>query len=132
LRRLAAALRNRRDELALLATPETGKPLADGQAEVEKCAWCYEWFAEHGPALLARDRFQTEAVESFVDNVPLGVLFAIMPWNFPYWQVVRALAPAMAAGNVVVLKHAPSTTGCALALGTSPMRPGSRRARCPC
>jgi succinate-semialdehyde dehydrogenase / glutarate-semialdehyde dehydrogenase len=66
--------------------------------------------------MLHRDVFQTGAVESFVEYVPLGVLFAIMPWNFPYWQVIRALAPALAAGNVVVLKHAPSTTGCALAL----------------
>jgi succinate-semialdehyde dehydrogenase / glutarate-semialdehyde dehydrogenase len=66
--------------------------------------------------MLHRDVFQTGAVESFVEYVPLGVLFAIMPWNFPYWQVIRALAPALAAGTVVVLKHPPSTTGCALAL----------------
>jgi succinate-semialdehyde dehydrogenase/glutarate-semialdehyde dehydrogenase len=117
LRRLAASLRERSDELALLATREMGKPLADSHAEVQKCAWCCEWFADHGPAMLERDELKTEAVESVVEYVPLGVLFAIMPWNFPYCQVIRALAPALAAGTVVVLKHAPATTGCALALG---------------
>ena len=116
LRRLAGVLRTRSDELALLCTLEMGKPLAQSQAEVEKCAWTCEWFADHGPAMLHRDEFTTEAIESYVAYVPLGVVFAIMPWNFPYWQVVRALAPALAAGNVVVLKHAPSTTGCALRL----------------
>ena len=115
--RLAERLRAKRDELALLATLEMGKPLAESHAEVEKCAWTCEWFAEHGPALLEPDQADTEAVSSSVAYAPLGVLFAIMPWNFPYWQVVRALAPALAAGNVVVLKHAPSTTGCALKLG---------------
>ena len=116
LRRLAAAMRERFDELALLATREMGKPLEDSRAEVEKCAWCFEWFADNGPAMLERSVVDTGAVRSFVAYVPLGVLFAIMPWNFPYWQVVRALAPALTAGNVVVLKHAPSTTGCALEL----------------
>jgi acyl-CoA reductase-like NAD-dependent aldehyde dehydrogenase len=116
LRRIAFRLRERRDELALVATEEMGKPLADSRAEVEKCAWACEWFADNGPALLERERIATEAVRSYVEYVPLGVLFAIMPWNFPYWQVARALAPALAAGNVVVLKHAPATTECALRL----------------
>jgi succinate-semialdehyde dehydrogenase/glutarate-semialdehyde dehydrogenase len=116
LRRLAGALRDRSDELAMMATREMGKPLGDSRAEVEKCAWTCEWFAEHGPAMLESETAETEAVRSFVAYVPLGVLFAIMPWNFPYWQVVRALAPALTAGNVIVLKHAPSTTGCALLL----------------
>ena len=99
-----------------MATREMGKPLVDSRAEVEKCAWACEWFADHGPAMLEREEIKTEAVRSYVSYVPLGVVFAIMPWNFPYWQVVRALAPALAAGNVIVLKHAPSTTGCALLL----------------
>jgi succinate-semialdehyde dehydrogenase/glutarate-semialdehyde dehydrogenase len=116
LRRLARALRDDRDELALLATREMGKPLAESRAEVDKCAWSCEWFADHAPAMLAPDDAPTEALRSYVAYVPLGVVFAIMPWNFPYWQVVRALAPAVAAGNVIVLKHAPSTTGCALRL----------------
>jgi succinate-semialdehyde dehydrogenase / glutarate-semialdehyde dehydrogenase len=116
LRRLAGALRERREALASLATAEMGKPLLESRAEVEKCALTCDWYAEHAPALLEPERVDTEALRSLVVPVPLGVLFAIMPWNFPYWQVVRALAPALAAGNVMVLKHAPSTTGCALAL----------------
>jgi succinate-semialdehyde dehydrogenase/glutarate-semialdehyde dehydrogenase len=116
LRRLAASLRERREELALMATHEMGKPLLDSRVEVDKCAWTCAWFGEHGPAMLEPEAIETEAVDSYVAYVPLGVVFAIMPWNFPYWQVVRALAPALAAGNVIVLKHAPSTTGCALLL----------------
>jgi len=116
LRRLGAALRERREELALMATREMGKPLLDSRAEVDKCAWTCAWFAEHGPAMLEAEAVETEALDSYVAYVPLGVVFAIMPWNFPYWQVVRALAPALAAGNAIVLKHAPSTTGCALLL----------------
>jgi succinate-semialdehyde dehydrogenase/glutarate-semialdehyde dehydrogenase len=116
LRRLAASLRDRLEELAMMATREMGKPLLDSRAEVEKCAWACDWFADHGPAMLQTEAVETEALRSYVAYVPLGVVFAIMPWNFPYWQVVRALAPALAAGNVIVLKHAPSTTGCALLL----------------
>ena len=116
LRRLAVALRERREELASLATTEMGKPLLESRAEIDKCARTCDWYAEHAPALLEPETVDTEALRSVVVPVPLGVLLAIMPWNFPYWQVVRALAPALAAGNVMVLKHAPSTTGCALAL----------------
>ena len=115
LRRLAVALRERQEELAWLATKEMGKPLLESRAEVEKCARTCDWYAEHAPPLLRPETVETEARRSMVIPVPLGVLFAIMPWNFPYWQVVHALAPALAAGNVVVL-DAPSTTGCALAL----------------
>jgi len=116
LRRLGIALHRQRSELALLATNEMGKPLAESLAEVDKCAWACDWFAHHAPAMLEPVPADTDALRAEVEFEPLGVLFAIMPWNFPYWQVVRALAPALAAGNVVVLKHAPSTTGCALAL----------------
>ena len=116
LRRFASALQADREELALLATREMGKPLAESLAEVDKCALACEWFADHGPAMLEPYEIETDAARSYVGYVPLGVVFAIMPWNFPYWQVVRALAPALAAGNVIVLKHAPSTTGCALRL----------------
>jgi succinate-semialdehyde dehydrogenase/glutarate-semialdehyde dehydrogenase len=113
---IAGALRGRSEELARLATLEMGKPLTESRAEVEKCAWTCEWFADHGPGLLKPESVDTGALRTHVTYVPLGVLFAIMPWNFPYWQVIRALAPAVAAGNVIVLKHAPSTTGCALLL----------------
>ncbi|HVT69450.1 MAG TPA: NAD-dependent succinate-semialdehyde dehydrogenase [Trebonia sp.] len=115
-RALARSLRERSDELARLATAEMGKPLDQSRAEVDKCALACEWFADHGPALLDVEPVETEAQLSQVSYSPLGVLFAIMPWNFPYWQVIRALAPALIAGNTVVLKHAPSTTGCALLL----------------
>ena len=114
--RLARELRKRKEELAMLATLEMGKPLLESRAEVEKCAWACEWYAEHAPKLLEAEVLEIEALRSQVIAQPLGVVFAIMPWNFPYWQVVRAIAPALAAGNVVLLKHAPSTTGCGLAL----------------
>jgi succinate-semialdehyde dehydrogenase/glutarate-semialdehyde dehydrogenase len=114
--KIAEELRARSEDLALLATQEMGKPLSDSRAEVEKCAWTFEYFAEHGPQMLAPTPIVTEATASYVAYTPLGVLFAIMPWNFPYWQVARALAPALTAGNAVILKHAPSTTGGALAL----------------
>jgi acyl-CoA reductase-like NAD-dependent aldehyde dehydrogenase len=116
LRRLATTMRERQEELASLATREMGKPLLESRAEIEKCARTCDWYAEHAPAFLKPEMVETEALRSLVVPVPLGVLLAIMPWNFPYWQVVRALAPALAAGNVMVLKHAPSTTGCAFAL----------------
>ena len=122
LRRLAAAFHHERSELALLATSEMGKPLTESLAEVDKCASACNWFAQHAPAMLEAVPADTDALRAEVLFEPLGVLFAIMPWNFPYWQVARALAPALAAGNVVVLKHAPSTTGC----GARPTRSGSR------
>jgi succinate-semialdehyde dehydrogenase/glutarate-semialdehyde dehydrogenase len=124
LRDLAAALRSDADALAALATREMGKPLAEIQAEVEKCAVACDWFVDHAPALLEPEEVSTGALRSRLRHAPLGVVFAIMPWNFPYWQVVRALASAVAAGNVVVLKHAPSTTGCALALVATAQRAG--------
>jgi succinate-semialdehyde dehydrogenase / glutarate-semialdehyde dehydrogenase len=116
LRRFASELREGAQDLSALATREMGKPIRESKAEVEKCAFACEWFADHGPGFLEAEPVVTEAVRTEVVFTPLGVLFAIMPWNFPYWQVTRALAPAVSAGNVVVLKHAPSTTGCALAL----------------
>jgi len=111
---LAASLRARKAELALLATHEMGKTIVEAEAEVEKCAVCCDYYAAHGAAALADERVTTSASESYVAFRPLGVLLAIMPWNFPYWQAFRALVPAMLAGNVVVLKHAANVTGCAL------------------
>ena len=124
LRELAVALRSDADALAELATREMGKPLAESRAEVEKCALSCDWFADHGPGLLVPEEVSTGALRTRLAHRPLGVVFAIMPWNFPYWQVVRALAPAVAAGNVLVLKHAPSTTGCALALARAALSAG--------
>ncbi len=116
LARAATLLRERRDELARLATLEMGKTLASAEAEVEKCAWVCEHFARAAPLLLEREPVATEARVSAVRYDPLGVLLAIMPWNFPYWQAFRAAAPALAAGNAVALKHASNVTGCALAM----------------
>jgi succinate-semialdehyde dehydrogenase/glutarate-semialdehyde dehydrogenase len=114
LRAVAALLRERKAELATLATREMGKTLAEAEAEVEKCAVGCDHYALHGARYLANDPVQSSATSSYVAFRPLGVLLAIMPWNFPYWQVFRAAAPALMAGNVVVLKHAANVTGCAL------------------
>jgi succinate-semialdehyde dehydrogenase/glutarate-semialdehyde dehydrogenase len=114
LAQVGAALRARRDELARLATLEMGKPITQAEAEVEKCAWVCEHYAEHGPAMLAPTKTPSDASESFVRYEPLGVVLAVMPWNFPYWQVFRCAAPALMAGNAVVLKHASNVWGCAL------------------
>lgn len=116
LRALAQALRERKEVLALLATREMGKPITESRAEVDKCAWACEWFADHAPSLLQPERVELGPARAQVSYQPLGVIYAVMPWNFPYWQVVRALAPAVAAGNALVVKHAAATTGCAVAL----------------
>jgi acyl-CoA reductase-like NAD-dependent aldehyde dehydrogenase len=116
LRAVAAALRSERDSLALTAVREMGKPIVQARAEVEKCAFGLEYFAEHGAAMLASQSAPSAAARSYIAFRPLGVLLAIMPWNFPYWQVIRAAAPAMMAGNTMVLKHAVNTTRCALEL----------------
>jgi acyl-CoA reductase-like NAD-dependent aldehyde dehydrogenase len=116
LRSIAARLRAERDSLAATAVREMGKPIVQARAEVEKCAWTLEYFAEHAAAMLAPQTAPSNAARSYVAFRPLGVVLAIMPWNFPYWQVVRAAAPALMAGNVVLLKHAANTTRCALEL----------------
>jgi succinate-semialdehyde dehydrogenase/glutarate-semialdehyde dehydrogenase len=114
LRAVAARFRLERDQLATTAVREMGKPLAQARAEIDKCAWALEYFAEHGETLLCAQATPSSAARSYVAFRPLGVLLAIMPWNFPYWQVIRAAAPALMAGNVVLLKHATNTTRCAL------------------
>ena len=116
LRNVATRLRAQRDDLAATAVREMGKPMLQARAEVEKCAWALEYFAEHGAAMLAPQKAASSAKRSYVAFRPLGVVLAIMPWNFPYWQVVRAAAPALIAGNTLVLKHAANTTRCGLEL----------------
>lgn len=116
LRRAAARLRAGRDEYAALMAREMGKPVAAGRAEADKCAWVCEHYAEHAEALLADREVATEARRSFVTHQPLGVVLAVMPWNFPFWQVFRFAAPGLAAGNAAVLKHASNVFGCALAI----------------
>jgi len=116
LTRLANLFLARRDELARLMTREMGKPITQARAEVEKCAGAFRYYAEQAPVLLADKPVQTNAAWSGVVYQPLGIVFAIMPWNFPFWQAARFAAPALAAGNAGLLKPAPSTTGCGLAL----------------
>ena len=111
---LAQGLRANSEVLAQTAVREMGKPIAQARAEVDKCARACEYFAEHGEQLLRDTPVESNASRSYVAFRPLGVIFAIMPWNFPYWQVFRAAAPALMAGNAVVLKHADATTRCAL------------------
>lgn len=114
LRGAASVLRSRKDELATIAVREMGKPLAQARAEVEKCAVCCDYFAERGPAMLANLEMPSNASQSYAAFRPLGVILAIMPWNFPYWQVFRAAVPALMAGNTMLLKHAENTTRCGL------------------
>ncbi len=113
---LAALLRERKDQLAKLAATEMGKVLKEGVLEAEKCATGCEYFAKNGAAFLADQPVRTDYSKAYVTFRPLGVILAVMPWNFPYWQVVRGAAPALMAGNGMVLKHASNTTGCALEL----------------
>jgi succinate-semialdehyde dehydrogenase/glutarate-semialdehyde dehydrogenase len=115
-RRAAAILRRREQEFAALMTAEMGKTLDDGRAEVEKCAAHCEWFAEHAEGLLARMPVDFDGEETFVAFNPIGVVLAVMPWNFPFWQVFRFAAPTMMAGNAALLKHASNVPGCALAI----------------
>jgi succinate-semialdehyde dehydrogenase/glutarate-semialdehyde dehydrogenase len=116
LRAAAAALRDRKQEWARLMALEMGKPVTAGIAEAEKCAWGCEYYADHAEGLLADEVVLTEASRSLVRYQPLGAILAIMPWNFPFWQAFRAAAPALMAGNTMVLKHSSNVTGCALAI----------------
>ncbi len=95
---------------------EMGKPLREGRAEARKCAACCEYYADQGAGFLADEPVKTDAARSYVRHAPLGVVLAIMPRNFPLWQVVRFAAPALLAGNVALLKPAPNVPQCALAL----------------
>lgn len=112
----AAILKERKDKYAKLMTEEMGKMIKQSYAEVEKCIWVCDYFAENAETFLADAIIDTEAANSFVTFQPLGVVLAIMPWNFPFWQVFRFAAPNLMAGNAGILKHSSNTTGCALAI----------------
>jgi len=116
MRHAGEMLKKRRVDFARLMTLEMGKPIVQAEAEVDKCAWTCEFFAEHAEAFLAEQPRQTDASRSYVRFDPLGPVLAVMPWNFPFWQVFRFAAPALMAGNAAVLKHASNVPGCALAI----------------
>ncbi len=114
LHNVARNLRARKTELARIATLEMGKPITEAEAEVEKCAWNCDYYAENAEKFLADEHIATNATDSYVSFQPLGVVLALMPWNFPYWQVFRFAAPAFMAGNTCVLKHASNVSLTAL------------------
>lgn len=114
--KVASVLRNRKEEFARLMTLEMGKLLRESMAEIEKCAWVCEYYSQHAEELLQSEIVATDARRSYITFQPLGVVLAVMPWNFPFWQVFRFAAPALMAGNAAVLKHASNVPGCALAI----------------
>lgn len=116
MRRAADILDDEKADFARLMTEEMGKPIVAAVAEAEKCAWVCRFYAEHAPSMLADEPVVTSAAESFVRYQPLGPILAVMPWNFPFWQVFRFAAPALMAGNVGLLKHASNVPRCALAI----------------
>jgi succinate-semialdehyde dehydrogenase/glutarate-semialdehyde dehydrogenase len=116
MRNAAAILNKNAREYAKLMAEEMGKPFHDGVAEAEKCAQACEFFADNAENFLAHDQIWTEARKTFVAFNPIGVVLAIMPWNFPFWQVFRFAAPSLMAGNAALLKHASNVPGCALAI----------------
>jgi succinate-semialdehyde dehydrogenase/glutarate-semialdehyde dehydrogenase len=116
MRNAAEVLRDNSEEYSVLMTMEMGKPIVQSRAEVEKCAWVCDYYADNAENFLSDEIIKTEATKSFVSYQPLGVILAIMPWNFPFWQVFRFAAPNLMAGNAGLLKHASNVSGCALAI----------------
>lgn len=116
LQALAQALRDNSEAMARMITEEMGKPLPQARGEIEKCAQLCLWYAEHGPAMLAPEATLVENDKARIEYRPLGPILAVMPWNFPIWQVLRGAVPALLAGNTYVLKHAPNVMGSAYLL----------------
>ncbi len=116
LKALADYLQKNKKAMAEIATMEMGKPYAQSITEIEKSATTLTYYSDHGPKFLEPEIVETDAQKSFVSFQPMGTVLAIMPWNFPYWQVFRAMGPILMAGNSMVLKHASNVTGCALAI----------------
>ncbi|MBV6643522.1 MAG: NAD-dependent succinate-semialdehyde dehydrogenase [Cyclobacteriaceae bacterium] len=114
--KLKQLLEKEKELLAKEITAEMGKPLTQSEAEIEKCAWVCEYYATNAEAFLQNEVIKSDATKSYVRYDPFGVVLAIMPWNFPYWQVFRFAAPALMAGNACLLKHSPNTTACALSM----------------
>lgn len=114
--RLADLLILKKEELGSLITLEMGKVLHEANGEIEKCAWVCKYYAQNSEKFLSNEAIKTESSESYISYRPLGTVLAVMPWNFPFWQVFRFLAPALMAGNSGILKHASNVPGCALAI----------------
>jgi len=114
--KLSGVLRSHAEEYSRLMALEMGKPVRDGRKEIEKCAWLCRHYAAQAESMLASEVVETEAARSFVTFQPLGVILAVMPWNYPFWQVFRQAVPALLAGNAVLLKHASNVPGCAEAI----------------
>ncbi len=114
LKNVANILRSNKQRYAKLISLEMGKMIFEAEGEIEKCAWNCDYFAEHGEQYLKDETISTDAKKSFIAFEPLGAVFAIMPWNFPFWQVFRFAAPTLMSGNVILLKHARNVSGCAL------------------
>jgi len=114
LRSIAIRIRSQRVELASRVVSEMGKPIAEALGEMDKCAWVFDYYADEGPKFLQDELVSTEATRSWVAQEALGIVLAVMPWNFPWWQVARFAAPALLSGNAALLKHSPNVTGCAL------------------
>ncbi len=116
MREASRVLRARKDEYARTMTREMGKPIVQAESEVDKCAWVCEYYADHAEGLLSEQPRETDASRSYIRFDPLGPVLAVMPWNFPFWQVFRFAAPALMAGNAGILKHASNVPRCALAI----------------
>lgn len=113
IKKAGQVLRDNVEEYAQMITLEMGKPISESKAEINKCAWVCDYYAENAESFLQQEVIETDAQQSFVRNDPMGAVLAIMPWNFPFWQVFRFAAPTLTAGNTGLLKHAPNVFGCA-------------------
>ena len=114
IKKAGQVLRDNLEEYAQMITQEMGKPITESRAEVNKCAWVCDYYAENAAEFLASEEVKTDAEQSFVRHDPIGTVFAVMPWNFPFWQVFRFAAPTLTVGNTGLLKHAPNVFGCAV------------------
>ena len=114
LSKVSELLLQRKEQFARLMAEEVGKPITQGISEIEKCAWVCDFYIKNAVDFLADQMIDTDAEESFISYDPLGVILAIMPWNYPFWQVMRFAAPTLTAGNTALLKHASNASGCAL------------------